>query len=47
MSDVVYGEREEERDRPDEADEDGLEFDCHMRPDGQCGKAGSEEWVLT
>lgn len=26
---------------PDEEDEDYL--DCHMGPDGLCGKAGSEE----
>jgi len=23
--------------------EDDFEFDCHLGPDGQCGKAGSEE----
>lgn len=25
-----------------EEDEDDFDFDCHMRPDGQCGAAGSE-----
>lgn len=24
-------------------DEEDFEFDCHLGPDGQCGKAGSEE----
>jgi hypothetical protein len=28
---------------PDAADGDAPEFDCHMRPDGQCGMAGSED----
>jgi hypothetical protein len=23
-------------------EEDGDDFDCHLRPDGQCGAAGSE-----
>ena len=27
----------------DDDPEDDWEFDCHLGPDGQCGKAGSEE----
>jgi hypothetical protein len=33
----------EDDDAPDDEDDFDVEFDCHMGPDGQCGKAGSEE----
>lgn len=33
----------EDEEYDDGAPEDEDEFDCHLGPDGQCGKAGSEE----
>ena len=33
----------EDDDDGDYDPEDEFEFDCHLGPDGQCGKAGSEE----
>lgn len=30
-------------DDPDDKDDEGWEFDCHMDQSGLCGKAGSEE----
>jgi hypothetical protein len=32
----------EDDDPRDWDEEDGDDFDCHLRPDGQCGAAGSE-----
>ena len=37
------GDPEEYDDEEDDPNEDDFEFDCHLGPDGQCGKAGSEE----
>ena len=39
--DPGYSDVEYDTDDPPDWDED-CDFDCHLRPDGQCGWAGSE-----
>jgi hypothetical protein len=43
MSDTPDDYHDHYNDDDDDYDLDDEPFDCHMRPDGQCGAAGSEE----